>query len=117
MEHNILQRLKYVDQAGPITYFGYMPYFNRYEHSIGVLALLQKANAPLNEQVAGLLHDISHTIFSHIADHLLYKSNLEKSYQDTVHLKFLKTMHVQKKQNLTGYSLKILILTILLLVL
>ncbi|OMQ02005.1 phosphohydrolase [Lawsonia intracellularis] len=106
IEHNTLQRLKYVDQSGPITYFGYMPYFNRYEHSIGVLALLQKANAPLNEQVAGLLHDVSHTVFSHIADHLLYKSNLEKSYQDTIHLKFLKTMHVQKVTEPYGIFLK-----------
>lgn len=89
-----LTRLKAIDQSGPLTYFGYAPKFSRFEHSVGVLALLQKANVPLKEQVAGLLHDTSHTPFSHVGDLLFYKDNQAKSYQDTIHLCFLREMNV-----------------------
>ena len=91
-----VQRLKYIDQSGPLVYFGLAPKFSRYEHSIGVLLLLQKAKAPIAEQVAGLLHDVSHTAFSHLGDHLFYKDNEEKSYQDLIHLQFLQKYHVDE---------------------
>ena len=91
-----LERLKHIDQSGPLAYFGKAPFFSRYEHSVGVLSLLIKANAPIKEQVAGLLHDSSHTAFSHVGDHLFYKSNANKSYQDTVHLDFLKKGQADK---------------------
>ena len=91
----VLQRLKEIDQSGPIVYFGLVPMFNRYEHSVGVLVLLQKAKVPLVEQAAGLLHDTSHTAFSHIADHLFYHCNGEKSWQDTIHLRYLEKLNVQ----------------------
>lgn len=94
LETPALERLKGVDQSGPLPYFGYTPYFSRYDHSIGVLALLILINAPLAQQVAGLLHDISHTAFSHIGDHLFYKENQTRCYQDIIHLPFLKTMGI-----------------------
>ena len=64
-----MQRLKGVDQAG---YFE--PYFpgvqhTRFEHSMGVYLLLKKYGAPLEEQIAGLIHDISHPAFSHAGDY------------------------------------------------
>jgi hypothetical protein len=40
----------------------------RFEHSLGVFVLLRRFGAPLREQVAGLLHDVSHTAFSHAVD-------------------------------------------------
>ena len=40
----------------------------RYEHSLGVFILLRRLGAPLREQIAGLLHDVSHTAFSHAVD-------------------------------------------------
>jgi HD superfamily phosphohydrolase len=90
----LIQRLKYVDQSGPLAYYGYCPFFSRYEHSVGVLALIQKANRNLAEEVAGLLHDASHTAFSHVADILFKIKDQNHSYQDSIHLKFLETLHV-----------------------
>ncbi len=103
---SLLKRLQYIDQSGPLTYFGYIPKFSRYEHSIGVLVLLQKAGAPLKEQIAGLLHDTSHTTFSHIGDHLFYKNDMEKSYQDIIHVKYLKAMDVQSVTGSYGVNVE-----------
>jgi len=82
------QRLKKITQYGiPYEYYMYKG-FSRYEHSIGVLLLLKKFNADLEEQIAGLVHDISHPAFSHVVDWMV--GNHEKEdYQDSVHSKFL----------------------------
>ena len=42
-----------------------------FEHSLGVYLLLRRLGADRREQVAGLLHDISHTAFSHAVDFLI----------------------------------------------
>ena len=85
-----LQRLKFISQQGltrrmlPESH----PFFSRYDHSIGVLLLLRKLGASLEEQTAGLLHDISHTAFSHVVDGLLGDPSKE-SYQDDVHSSYV----------------------------
>ncbi len=63
-----VQRLKNVRQAGPSPFFFDRAATTRYEHSIGVMMLLKRFDAPIEEQVAGLLHDVPHTAFSHVAD-------------------------------------------------
>ncbi|MDR1233610.1 MAG: HD domain-containing protein [Holosporales bacterium] len=106
IESSCIQRLKKIDQSGPSRYFGpKVPHFSRYEHSIGVLSLLKKAEVHINEQIAGLLHDASHTVFSHVGDYL-FSSNLkecaQRGYQDSIHLSFLeqKVGFLLKKLNL-----------------
>jgi hypothetical protein len=86
-----MQRLKYVDQHGPSTYYGGVPTFNRYKHSVGVFALLQKFDRPFVEQIAGLLHDASHTVFSHLADRFFGTGN-HRAYQDNIHQDYLETV-------------------------
>ena len=81
-----LQRLKMIDVSGPNPYFGLMPYFSRFDHSVGVWVLLKKVGLSLKEQAAGLLHNESHLPFSHLADNLFEMENQEHSYQDTIHL-------------------------------
>jgi HD superfamily phosphohydrolase len=61
-------RLKGVRQAGPSALAFPFKDVTRYEHSLGVFNLLRRLRAPRREQVAGLLHDISHTAFSHAVD-------------------------------------------------
>lgn len=61
-------RLKRINQAGASQYLFPWKTISRYEHSVGVMLLLRKFGAPLNEQIAGLLHDVPHTAFSHVAD-------------------------------------------------
>jgi len=84
-----LQRLKRIAQYGmPEEYYSFLPGFNRFEHSVGVALLLKKLNASLEEQVAGLVHDVSHVAFSHVAD-LVFGKEANEDYQDSIHLDFL----------------------------
>jgi uncharacterized protein len=62
------ERLKGVRQAGPSALAFPFKDVTRYEHSLGVFILLRRLRAPRREQVAGLLHDVSHTAFSHAVD-------------------------------------------------
>lgn len=101
-----MQRLKKIDQSGPIVYFGLAPEFTRYDHSIGVLSLLKKANCPLKEQVAGLLHDASHTAFSHLGDIIFNQAEKEHSYQDKIHLWYLNQQNITKITEKWGIKLK-----------
>jgi HD superfamily phosphohydrolase len=98
-----MQRIKHIDQSGPARFFGpKLPKFTRFDHCIGVWALLKKAGASKREQIAGLLHDTSHTVFSHVSDHLFTdKKDINKytdvSYQDTVHMSYIKGANLKTK--------------------
>ena len=37
-----------------------------FEHSLGAFILVRRLDAALDEQIAALLHDASHTAFSHV---------------------------------------------------
>ncbi len=63
-----VQRLKGINQAGASQYVIAGKTVTRYEHSLGVMTLLRKLGASLEEQIAGLLHDVPHTAFSHVID-------------------------------------------------
>jgi len=95
IESPSVQRMKGVDQHG---YFE--PYFpgtayNRFEHSLGVFILLKKFGVPLLEQIAGLLHDISHTVFSHVADYVFSNgSETKQSFQDDCLEEFIKKSEI-----------------------
>ncbi len=82
----ILERLKHIEQHG--TWQLHQSYkktnrFTRYDHSIGVMLLLRHFGASIEEQLHGLLHDISHTVFSHVADFLFGKTPGVHNYQDS----------------------------------
>ncbi|MBU0731818.1 HD domain-containing protein [Patescibacteria group bacterium] len=63
-----LERLKDVNQYGASMYrFSHLT-TTRFEHSVGAYHILNRFNATLEEQVAGLLHDVPHTAFSHVID-------------------------------------------------
>ncbi len=65
---------------------------NRYNHSVGVFLLLRKYNAGLEEQLAGLLHDVSHSAFSHAIDYIDENPEVHKQQknQDNYHEEFIK---------------------------
>ncbi len=78
-----VQRLKGVNQAGAIRYVEPERYVNtRFAHSLGVYYLLRKFNATIEEQIAGLLHDIGHTAFSHVSDYLFEGGAQRHDYND-----------------------------------
>lgn len=90
-----LQRLKKISQAG---YFE--PYFpgtwhSRFEHSLGVCILLKKYGASIEEQIAGLIHDVSHSAFSHCIDYVLSAgSEKEHCHQDNVFYDYIKKTEI-----------------------
>jgi HD superfamily phosphohydrolase len=63
-----MQRMKGVMQNGAHPLVNPSITVTRYEHGAGVMILLQKYGASREEQVAGLLHDVGHTVFSHVID-------------------------------------------------
>lgn len=84
MNSQSLQRLKNIDQAGyPEPHFP--GWHSRYEHSVGVCLLLRKYGASIEEQIAGLIHDVSHSAFSHCIDYVLAEgTDGDQSHQDNV---------------------------------
>jgi len=63
------QRLKNINQYGGVNFIFPDKYqVSRYEHSIGVWYVLSQLGVNLETQIAGLLHDIGHTAFSHMFD-------------------------------------------------
>lgn len=105
IESDAFQRLKGVDQHGIVSYCRGTPTFNRFDHSIGVFSLLKKFEAPFVEQVAGLLHDISHTVFSHVGDYLFQKDVNAPAYQDGIQAWFLKEQGIDKILEKYGYKI------------
>lgn len=96
-----LQRLKEIDQGG------YRPFWinpeanvgeydhSRFAHSVGVYLLLKKYGASLEEQLAGLIHDVSHSAFSHCIDYILdVGSEKEHNHQDNVFEEFIKNTEI-----------------------
>lgn len=107
-----LQRLKYIDQAG------YKPLYidkelhikeedyNRFSHSVGVFLLLKKYNAPLEEQIIGLIHDVSHSCFSHSIDYILKAgSETKQNLQDNIFDNFVKNSELKNIIEKHGFDI------------
>jgi hypothetical protein len=72
--HNpAMQRLKGINQSGFYDFTDPVVDSTRFDHCLGVFLLLRKLGALFEEQIAGLIHDISHFTFSHM---------VEKVYED-----------------------------------
>jgi len=70
IDSNAMQRLHGVLQHGISGLIGVTRATSRFEHSLGVFALVRKLGGGLEEQIAALLHDVSHTAFSHVIDYV-----------------------------------------------
>lgn len=88
--HPTFQRLKGVHQYGVVPFILETENYTRFDHSVGVYWLLKKNGASRLEQAAGLLHDVSHTVFSHVGDYVFQDHYPGNSYQDDIHIWFLK---------------------------
>jgi HD superfamily phosphohydrolase len=108
-----LQRLKEIDQAG------YQPLWlkpdaetgeydnSRFTHSIGVYFLLRKYGAPLEEQIAGLIHDVSHSAFSHCIDYVLDSgSEKEHNHQDNIFDSYVRKTEIPEIIKKNGFDLE-----------
>lgn len=106
-----IQRLKYVEQGGYAPLYNNIKKLsidsirhNRLEHSIGVFILLKKFDASLKEQIAGLVHDISHGVFSHAVDYLFDRGSTQ-DYGDKIFNKFFKQSNIPQILKKYGYQL------------
>lgn len=86
-----MQRLKGVLQHGVTALIGVTAATTRFDHSVGAMLLARRLGAPLKEQIAALLHDVSHTAFSHVID-FVFDSHENQSY------------HEEKKQDYVAAS-------------
>jgi HD superfamily phosphohydrolase len=112
-----MQRLKGINQAGFQKEMRgpRFPFYSRYEHSVGVMLLLRRLNADLEEQVAGLIHDVSHTVFSHTID-AAFGDYAKENYQDNMHKSYIRStiipeilakhgFEVDRISNVEGYPM------------
>lgn len=77
-----VKRLAGIHQSGAIFLVNPDLSHSRLEHSIGVMLLIRMLGGSELEQIAGLLHDVSHTAFSHVGDYVF--ENGEENYHEQV---------------------------------
>ena len=97
----IFKRLKNIYQSGGGYLVNELWNVNRHEHSIGTMILSLKFNGNIEEQIKALLHDISHTAFSHVIDYVLKNEN--EDYHEKIQEDFLndeELLSILEKYNL-----------------
>jgi uncharacterized protein len=103
-----VQRLKGIYQGGASYLVNENWNVTRYEHSIGVMLLIRKLGGSLEEQIAGLLHDISHTAFSHVIDFVL--ENKEEDYHEKIIERVIVNSEIPSILKKHGYDYKDILL-------
>ncbi|HEY2156233.1 MAG TPA: HD domain-containing protein [Isosphaeraceae bacterium] len=96
------QRLRGIKQAGPSAIAYPFKTVTRFEHCLGVFILLRRLGACRKEQVAGLLHDISHTAFSHAVDFIVTSD--EQDHHEGLKPEFLRPRDISSAIAALGYE-------------
>ncbi len=99
-----IQRLKGIHQGGASYLVNENWNVTRYEHSVGVMLLIRKLGGSIEEQIAGLLHDVSHTAFSHVIDFVF--NNLEESYHEDIFDEVIKQSEIPEILSKYSYDVK-----------
>ena len=100
----VVQRLKNIHQGGAIYLVNPNWNITRYEHSVGTMIFIKMIGGTLEEQIAALLHDISHTAFSHVVDFALNKSN--EDYHEEIFERIVESSDIPKILTKYGYDYK-----------
>ncbi|SET54764.1 hypothetical protein SAMN05421676_105253 [Salinibacillus kushneri] len=103
-----LQRLKGVYQGGASYFVNEKWNVTRYEHSIGVMLLIRRLGGSLEEQIAGLLHDVSHTAFSHVIDFVF--ENRDEDYHEKIYHQIITESDIPGILRKYGYDYKDILL-------
>ena len=99
-----VQRLKNIHQVGATYLVNKDLNVTRYEHSVGVMLLIKMLVGSLEEQIAGLLHDVSHTAFSHVIDFVL--DNNEEDYHEIIFNEVVMNSEIPNILKRYGYNYK-----------
>ncbi|AND06732.1 HD domain-containing protein [Bacillus thuringiensis] len=97
-----VQRLKGIHQAGASYLMNEKWNVTRFEHSVGVMLLVKKLGGSVEEQIAGLLHDVSHTAFSHVIDYVF--DNKDESYHEEIFSSVVKNSEMPAILAKHGYN-------------
>ncbi|GAB3805458.1 HD domain-containing protein [Spirosoma humi] len=103
MATQAVQRLKHILQHGITGFLGITQPITRFDHSVGVMLLARQLGAPLKEQVAALLHDVSHTAFSHVMDHV-FSEPTGQSYHERMKAAYLEQSDIPPVLARYGYD-------------
>lgn len=106
IEAPTVRRLEGVLQHGISGLIGITRSTSRYEHSLGVMILVKRLGGSLEEQIASLLHDVSHTAFSHVIDYVFggYES---QSYHEDAKEQFIEQSELPAILTRNGYDWRI----------
>ncbi|HDX9611593.1 TPA: HD domain-containing protein [Bacillus toyonensis] len=97
-----VQRLKGIHQAGASYLMNEKWNVTRFNHSVGVMLLIKKLGGSVEEQIAGLLHDVSHTTFSHVIDYVF--DNTNESYHEEIFSSVVKNSEIPAILSKYGYN-------------
>ncbi|QWH16554.1 HD domain-containing protein [Bacillus mycoides] len=97
-----VQRLKGVHQAGASYLMNEKWNVTRFDHSVGAMLLIKKLGGSVEEQIAGLLHDVSHTAFSHVIDYVF--DNEHESYHEEIFSAVVKNSEIPAILSKHGYN-------------
>ena len=103
LETDAMQRLKGVLQHGISGLIGVTTPSTRFEHSLGAMILVRQLGASLEEQIAALLHDVSHTAFSHVIDYV-FDDRENQGYHDTKKEEFISGTEIPATLAKFGYD-------------
>jgi HD superfamily phosphohydrolase len=99
-----LKRLAGIHQSGAIFLVNPDICHSRLEHAIGVTMLIKMLGGTELEQIAGLLHDVSHTAFSHVGDYVF--ENLEEDFHEQVFEEVIIQSEIPKVLQSHGYDIE-----------
>ncbi len=102
IQSRLFQRLKGIHQGGAVIIADPSISLTRYEHSIGVSLLIKKLGGSLEEQLAGLLHDLSHTAFSHLVDYVLGYEN--EDYHEQIFAEYISDPEIVEVLSRHGFD-------------
>jgi len=97
-----VQRLKGIHQTGASYLVNKEWNVTRFDHSVGVMLLVKKLGGSVEEQIAGLLHDVSHTAFSHVIDYVF--DNRNESYHEEIFSSVVKNSEIPAILAKYGYN-------------
>lgn len=107
LDSKAVRRLGKIHHSGAIFLVNPDICHTRLEHSIGVMLLIRSLGGSEIEQIAGLLHDISHTAFSHVGDYVFDNEN--ETYHEDLFETVLKNSEIPAILGRYGYHLDQLI--------
>jgi uncharacterized protein len=97
-----MQRLRGVLQHGVTALIGITRPVTRFDHSAGAMLLVRRLGGSLEEQAAALLHDVSHTAFSHVVDYV-FANHDAQSYHDDHKQRFVAQTDLPELLERYGY--------------